>query len=72
MTRHERNLSQYATRTSDAYRLKDEDLMNDIRPAFFHDIDRIIHSLSYTRYMDKTQVFVRNENDHISKRTSIS
>ncbi len=62
----EENLSDYATKSSDSLRIKEED--EDIRPAYFHDIDRIIHSLSYTRYMDKTQVFVRNENDHISKR----
>ena len=62
----ERYLSKYATKSSDAIRMKEED--EDIRPPFFHDIDRIIHSLSYTRYMDKTQVFTKNNNDHISKR----
>ena len=62
----EENLSIYATKSIDALKLKEE--ADDIRPAYFHDIDRIIHSLSYTRYMDKTQVFVRNENNHISKR----
>ena len=60
------NLSEYATKSSDFLRLKDEE--EDIRPPFFHDIDRIIHSLSYTRYLDKTQVFTKNNNDHISKR----
>lgn len=40
----------------------------DIRPNYFRDIDRIIYSLSYTRYIDKTQVFSHKENDHISKR----
>jgi len=59
-------LSQYATKSSDAIRIKME--TEDMRPAYFHDIDRIIYSLSYTRYMDKTQVFVRSDNDHISKR----
>ena len=62
----EENLSSFATKSCDAIRFRVEE--DDIRPAYFHDIDRIIHSLSYTRYMDKTQVFVRNENDHISKR----
>lgn len=62
----EKHLSKYACLSSDAIRLKVEE--EDIRPPYFHDIDRIIHSLSYTRYMDKTQVFTRNENDHISKR----
>jgi len=62
----EESLSSYATKSSDAIRIKME--TEDMRPAYFHDIDRIIYSLSYTRYMDKTQVFVRSDNDHISKR----
>ncbi len=62
----ENHLSKYACKSSDAIRLREDD--EDIRPPYFHDIDRIIHSLSYTRYMDKTQVFTRSENDHISKR----
>ena len=63
---NEKNLSKYACRDSDAIRIREDD--DDIRPNYFHDIDRIIHSLSYTRYLDKTQVFTRSENDHISKR----
>lgn len=66
MLKNELNLSEYATKSEDAIRLKKID--NDIRPAFFRDIDRIIYSLSYTRYIDKTQVFSNNENDNISKR----
>ena len=63
---NEKNLSEYACRDCDAIRFQEEEF--DIRPNYFHDIDRIIHSLSYTRYLDKTQVFSRSENDHISKR----
>lgn len=63
---NEKYLSEYACRDSDALRLREDD--PDIRPNYFHDIDRIIHSLSYTRYLDKTQVFTRSDNDHISKR----
>ncbi len=62
----EKNLSNYATRSSDAIRFKEEN--EDIRPPFFHDIDRIIHSLSYTRYLNKTQVYTLNSNDHVSRR----
>ena len=62
----EDNLSEYATKSCDAIRLKE--MTPDIRPNFFRDIDKIIHSLSYTRYSDKTQVFPYKENDHISKR----
>ena len=64
----ENYLSKYACKSRDAIRLNPEDLGGDIRPPFFRDIDRIIYSLSYTRYMDKTQVFTRNQNDHVSKR----
>lgn len=62
----ERYLSKYATKSSDYIRINPD--YEDIRPPFFHDIDRIIHSLSYTRYLDKTQVFTKNDNDHLSKR----
>lgn len=64
----ERFLSKYATKSSDAIRLYESFSPNEIRPDFYHDIDRIIYSLSYTRYIDKTQVFSFLDNDHISKR----
>ena len=60
-------LSQYACLDKEAYRFKEEN-DNDIRTAFYRDIDRIVYSLSYTRYMDKTQVFSLKDNDNISKR----
>lgn len=66
MNKFERNLSKYACKNSEAIRIKKE--KNDIRPPFFRDIDRIIYSLSYTRYLDKTQVFSNSENTNISKR----
>ena len=59
-------LCEFATKSIDFLRVREEN--EDIRPPFFHDIDRIIHSLSYTRYIDKTQVYPLNSNDHISKR----
>lgn len=62
----ENNLSKYATKSIDAIRMNDE--KEDVRPSFFHDTDRVIHSLAYTRYLDKTQVFSYDNNDHISKR----
>ena len=62
----EKYLSPYACRSEEVIRLREEE--EDLRAPFFHDIDRIIYSLSYTRYMDKTQVFTRSDNDHISKR----
>ena len=62
----EKYLSEYACNSSDYIRLNEDE--EDIRPPYFHDIDRIIHSLSYTRYLDKTQVYTKNSNDHVSKR----
>ena len=62
----EEYLSEFATRSNLGIRL--DYLEEDIRPSFFRDIDRIIHSLSYTRYSDKTQVYSFKDNDHISKR----
>ena len=59
-------LSDFACKNSEAIRINDE--LSDIRPPYLRDSDRIIYSLSYTRYIDKTQVFSENENDHISKR----
>ena len=59
-------LSKYATKSNDAVRFKKEEL--DIRTPFFRDVDRIIYAMSYTRYLDKTQVYSFKENDHISKR----
>ena len=64
----EKNLSIYACKDEDAIRLVDENDEEEIRPNFYHDIDRIIHSLAYTRYVGKTQVFSYNANDHISNR----
>ena len=62
----EEGLSKYATKSSDAIRLKPKE--EDIRPPFFHDTDTIIHSNSYARYMDKTQVYSFYNHDHISRR----
>ncbi len=62
----EESLSKYACKSKDRIRLIDKE--EDVRPAFFHDTDTIIHSQSYSRYLDKTQVFSFNDNDHISKR----
>ena len=57
---------EFSTKSSDSIRLKEN--QEDFRTAYFRDIDRIIHSLSYSRYADKTQVYSFRENDHISKR----
>lgn len=66
MLEREKLYSKYASFDKDSIRLKK--IEDDIRPNYFRDIDRIIHSSSYTRYMKKTQVFSLNQNDNISMR----
>ena len=60
------NLSCYATKSDEAVRLVMEE--DDIRTPFFRDVDRIIYAMSYTRYLNKTQVYSFSKNDHVSKR----
>ncbi|MDR2367225.1 MAG: HD domain-containing protein [Deltaproteobacteria bacterium] len=42
--------------------------LTDLRPTYAIDVDRILHSQAYTRYIDKTQVFYLLRNSHISHR----
>lgn len=62
----EQNLSEYACKSEQGQWLKP--YTEDIRPIFFRDIDRIIHSSGYARYIDKTQVYSFIQNDHITRR----
>lgn len=41
----------------------------EIRPPFFRDVDRIVHSKAYARYIDKTQVFFEVNNANITHRS---
>lgn len=66
MKQSEIGLSPYACKSENGIKLREE--REDIRPLFFRDIDKIIHSLSYARYIDKTQVYSFIENDHITHR----
>lgn len=66
MLSHEKFYSEYASYDKDSIRFRE--FKQDIRPNYYRDIDRIIHTESYTRYMDKTQVFSFSKNDNISKR----
>ena len=66
MLENEKLFSKYACKSEKAILLQED--KNDIRPIFFRDIDRIIHSLAYTRYIDKTQVYSFTKNDHITHR----
>lgn len=61
-------LSPYAMLSMNSQgRLKDEEQC-DIRPVFQRDRDRIIHSKSFRRLKDKTQVFLTPEGDHYRTR----
>lgn len=66
MKHNESQLSEYACRSENGIKLNKE--KTDIRPMFFRDIDKIIHSQAYARYIDKTQVYSFVENDHITHR----
>lgn len=41
---------------------------SEYRQAFSQDADRILNSLAFTRYIDKTQVFSLIQNDHLTHR----
>ena len=62
----ESSLAAYACKSAQAVRF--QEAPEDLRPNFFHDADKIIHSYCYSRYIDKTQVFYLVENDHITHR----
>jgi dGTPase len=58
-----------ATKSIDGIRrFPEERLASDYRQSFAVDVDRILHSMSYARYIDKTQVFYLIKNDHITHR----
>ncbi|MDP2105768.1 MAG: phosphohydrolase, partial [Desulfobulbaceae bacterium] len=47
---------------------RNPELLQGYRQNFAVDCDRILHAKSYTRYIDKTQVFSMVANDHITHR----
>ena len=49
-------------------RFHDVRLEEGYRQTFSVDVDRILHSRAYTRYIDKTQVFYLIHHDHITHR----
>lgn len=69
LERQEREyLSPYAAHSADSKgRLRPEEQC-DIRPVFQRDRDRILHSKSFRRLKDKTQVFLTPEGDHYRTR----
>jgi dGTPase len=62
-------LSPWACFSCNAVRRKEEDrILMGHRQHFSLDTDRILHSMAYSRYIDKTQVFYLVKNDHITHR----
>ncbi len=59
-------LSKYITKDEEAIRLYP--IESDFRTNFARDIDRIINYSSFTRYINKTQVFSFKSNDNIQTR----
>ncbi len=53
---------------SEATRYYNEE-SQEIRPPFFRDVDRIVHSKAYARYIDKSQVFFDINNANITHRS---
>jgi dGTPase len=67
--REESMLSPDAALSTTAVRRRPEERVEQgHRQHFSLDADRILHSLAYTRYVDKTQVFYLIDNDHITHR----
>lgn len=65
-------LSLYATKNRDCIKIKSplkQQEEFDIRWPFEEDVDRILYSKSYQRYVDKTQALSFFNNAHISKRS---
>ncbi|MBQ9359978.1 MAG: deoxyguanosinetriphosphate triphosphohydrolase [Lachnospiraceae bacterium] len=63
-----KTLSPYAVFSSESKgRVRDES-EDDLRPVFQRDRDRILHSKSFRRLKDKTQVFLTPQGDHYRTR----
>ncbi|MBW1836830.1 MAG: HD domain-containing protein [Deltaproteobacteria bacterium] len=67
--REAENLSSMAALSKNGVRrIHEDNLETGYRQAFAVDVDRVLYSLAYTRYIDKTQVFYLIKNDHITHR----
>jgi dGTPase len=65
----EKNFSPWACLSRHGIRKREEErILAGHRQNFSLDTDRILHSLAYSRYIDKTQVFYLIKNDHITHR----
>ncbi|MDA8141383.1 MAG: HD domain-containing protein [Desulfobacteraceae bacterium] len=61
--------SPFAARSENGLRRRpEENIQSGYRQEYALDTDRILHSMAYARYIDKTQVFYLIRNDHITHR----
>lgn len=63
-----KTLSPYAAFSSDSKGREKDETEDDLRPVFQRDRDRILHSKSFRRLKDKTQVFLTPQGDHYRTR----
>ena len=63
-----KTLSPYAAYSSKSKGRSREENEDDLRPVFQRDRDRILHSKSFRRLKDKTQVFLTPQGDHYRTR----
>jgi dGTPase len=68
LEREKETLSEYAFKTSDTRGRESYEAPCTIRTEFQRDRDRIIHSQSFRRLMNKTQVFLAPVGDHYRTR----
>lgn len=66
--REKENLSEFASLSCNSKGRDVNEEQCDIRPVYQRDRDRIIHSKSFRRLKDKTQVFLTPEGDHYRTR----
>lgn len=67
--RESERFSPHAALSENGLRRHAEDkIQSGYRQAYALDTDRILHSMAYARYIDKTQVFYLIRNDHITHR----
>lgn len=67
LAKEEAQLSPFAARSGAHERKIDAEL--DHRLPYKRDVDRIVHSKAYARYIDKTQVVYLIANDHVTHRS---
>src|SRR5512147_124850 len=64
----EKVLSPYAQKSRTSLGRKRPEPLDEVRPIFQHDRDRILHSKAFRRLAGKTQVFLAPEGDHYRTR----